>query len=195
MKLKDALDFNPNEDGSAGASPSPSHGAHRTHGEGEAPAELPKRRKPAAGVYDPNDRALIVFITVCTKSRRPLLANAAMHKLLRDAWTEADNWLVGRYVIMPDHVHLFASPSAECGVTLNAWMQYWKSLFTKKLRTSGRKDIPPHFWESLQWDRRLRSAEHYDEKWNYVAANPVRHGLVPNAADWPYQGELSVLRF
>ena len=190
-----SLNFHRSADRSARASPSPSLGALRTHREGEGPAELLQRRKPASGVYDPNDRALIVFITVCTKGRRPLLANAAMHELLRDAWTEASHWLVGRYVIMPDHVHLFASPAATCNVTLNGWMQYWKSLLTQTLRSSGRKDVPPHIWESLHWDRRLRSAEHYDEKWNYVAANPVRHGLVPNATDWPYQGGLSVLRF
>jgi len=33
-----------------------------------------------------------------------------VHDLLCSVWREATAWLVGRYVIMPDHVHLFAAP-------------------------------------------------------------------------------------
>jgi hypothetical protein len=38
----------------------------------------------------------------------------------------------------------------------------------------------------------LRPAENYAEKWNYVRENPVRAGLVKNANDWPYQGEIAL---
>src|SRR5438270_13116046 len=47
---------------------------------------------------------VIVFVTVCTKNRKPILANDVTHALLRRAWIAADSWLVGRYVVMPDHV-------------------------------------------------------------------------------------------
>jgi REP element-mobilizing transposase RayT len=30
-----------------------------------------------------------------------------MHRLLRDAWELHDDYPVGRYVIMPEHIHLF----------------------------------------------------------------------------------------
>jgi hypothetical protein len=39
----------------------------------------------------------------------------------------------------------------------------------------------------------LRSDESYAEKWNYVRENPVRAGLVRNASEWPYQGEIVVI--
>ena len=45
------------------------------------------------------------------------------------------------------------------------------------------------------WDRQLRPAESYEEKWQYVKNNPVRHGFVSHAEDWPYQGELNVLEW
>ena len=35
----------------------------------------------------------------------------------------------------------------------------------------------------------------YDEKWQYVRNNPVRHGLVESAEKWPYQGELNRLEW
>ncbi|PYI92762.1 MAG: hypothetical protein DME97_08025 [Verrucomicrobia bacterium] len=56
---------------------------------------------------------IIVFVTVCTKDRKPLLANAEMHEILRESWQLAERWLVGRYVIMPDHIHCFARRSCR----------------------------------------------------------------------------------
>ncbi|MEO6971176.1 MAG: hypothetical protein ABI217_09810 [Chthoniobacterales bacterium] len=50
-------------------------------------------------------------------------------------------------------------------------------------------------WQRHHWDRQLRKGESYDDKWEYVRSNPVRHGLVTDAGAWPYQGELSELRW
>jgi len=33
--------------------------------------------------------------------------------------------------------------------------------------------------------RQLHRAESYEEKWNYVRNNPVRHGYVSRVEDWP----------
>ena len=148
--------------------------------------ELPQRRHPAHGVIHLADQATIVFITVCTRRRQPWLARDAVHQLLRKTWTEARAWSVGRYVIMPDHVHLFAAPT-EPYLGLDSWIQYWKSIFSK-----GHQRVD-HRWQSDHWDRRLRGEESYDDAWEYVVNNPVRHGLVARAEDWPYQGTICEL--
>jgi hypothetical protein len=49
------------------------------------------------------DRPTIVFLTVCTLNRAATLAKQIYHDVLVQAWTQADAWLVGAYVIMPDH--------------------------------------------------------------------------------------------
>jgi REP element-mobilizing transposase RayT len=54
---------------------------------------------------------IIVFLTVCTKDRKPILANEAAHQLLRDAWRVQPSWTVGRYIVMPHHIHLFCAPA------------------------------------------------------------------------------------
>ena len=56
-----------------------------------------------------------------------------------------------------------------------------------------REETP--LWQSEYWDRQLRRGDSYAEKWEYVVNNPVRHGLVKNAAAWPYQGELNILEW
>jgi len=137
-----------------------------------------------------HNRAIIIFVTACTAKRRKLLASSAVHDAIVEAWCAASTWLVGRYVIMPDHVHLFCSPGEFEAPSLERWMRYWKSLATRGL---GEK--AGAVWERHHWDRQLRSGESYGDKWEYVRSNPERHGLVSDADVWPYQGELNELRW
>jgi hypothetical protein len=71
----------------------------------------PVRKRPAhPPVHEPINRPVVVFVTLCTHQRRPVLACSFMHDLLRAAWHETDYRRVGRYVVMPDHLHLFCAP-------------------------------------------------------------------------------------
>lgn len=155
-------------------------------GSRRADESMSSRKRPAHGVLMRGDHPVIVFLTVCTKDRVPWLADDDVHASLRTIWTECSAWSVGKYVIMPDHIHLFAAPgSAE--VPFDNWVRYWKSQFTK------RYSPPTRSWQPDHWDRRLRGSESYAEKWEYVRNNPVRHGLVEQAEEWPFQGEIHVL--
>lgn len=136
-------------------------------------------------MIDPS-RPTIVFLTVCAKDRVSWVATPENHDALRQAWTEADAWHVGRYVLMPDHLHLFAAPG-RLEIDFDRWVRYWKSRFSMS------RKIPAQEWQTDHWDTRLRSGESYDAKWVYVRNNPVRAGLVKNAEEWPYQGELHAL--
>ena len=66
-----------------------------------------RRRHPAKGVFIFRGQPTIVFLTVCTQNRTPCLANTRVHDALVASWDDADAWLVGCYLIMPDHIHLF----------------------------------------------------------------------------------------
>jgi putative transposase len=68
-------------------------------------------------------------------------------------------------------------------------MSYWRNHVTKGW--PDRNQLP--IWQREYWDRQLRRRESYAAKWDYVKNNPVRHGLVTKAEDWPYQGELNSL--
>src|SRR5262249_6622132 len=86
------------------------------------------RKKPVHGVQIDPSHPTIVFVTVCTKGRRPWLASQTNHNALRSVWAEARAWLVGHYVLMPDHLHLFAAPG-QLEIPLDSWVRYWKSRF------------------------------------------------------------------
>ena len=70
-------------------------------------------------------------------------------------------------------------------------MSFWKSFVARQWPNREQSPV----WQRHFWDTQLRRGENYDEKWEYVVQNPVRAGLVSRAEDWPYQGELNVLRW
>ena len=65
-------------------------------------------------------------------------------------------------------------------------MGFWKTWTSHALRRA--MDLEAQVWERQFFDHLLRSDESRAEKWNYVRENPVRAGLVNDAAAWPYAG-------
>ncbi|MHB8653690.1 MAG: REP-associated tyrosine transposase [Terriglobia bacterium] len=130
----------------------------------------------------------VYYVTVCTGPRRSILANNEMHDSFKTFADRAKDYsvLVGRYVLMPDHAHFFAAFNPN-SPTLSKWMKSWKNTLSKTLR---HMKIPAPHWEKDFFDHVMRSAESYEEKWEYVRMNPVRAGLVAHPEDWPYQGEI-----
>lgn len=130
--------------------------------------------------YDPP----LYFVTFNTHERRRLLANADVHAAFVRFAHEGETRGIGlgRYVIMPDHVHLFVRGN------LNFSLKQWVRMLKRAL-SSTTPVTPPH-WQSGFFDHLIRHSESYAEKWEYVRQNPVRAGLVQNADDWPWQGEI-----
>ena len=152
--------------------------------------EYHDRKQPAhQPVHDIGNRSNIIFLTACTNKRKKILANEAVHQLIRYAWQNADHWIVGRYVIMPDHIHLFCSPAKYDHLSVKRWTAFWKSSASKIWPDPSEQPI----WQIDAWDTQLRKGDSYSAKWAYVSNNPVRHKLVEHAEDWPYQGEMNPL--
>ena len=107
-----------------------------------------------------------------------MLANDAAAKLLIDAWVAANFGAVGRYVILPDHIHLFCEPNTNPPQSLKNWISFWKNCVTRAWPI--RNQIP--IWQREYWDRQLRRGESYDQKWDYVENNTVRHGYATTPA-------------
>ena len=129
----------------------------------------------------------IIFLTVCSHKKQPVLASPEMHNALIKAWNEADHWIVGRYVILPDHIHLFCAPTRRDNAGVADWVSYWKRLVSKEF-----PELQP-IWQRDCWDTQLRRHESYSEKWAYARNNPMRAGLTETPEEWPLQGTLNHL--
>ncbi|MDF7826836.1 transposase [Pontiellaceae bacterium B12227] len=149
---------------------------------------LPNRKHPAHHpTVERHNQPVIIHLTVCTDQRRPILASEQVHAALTDVWKSSNHWKVGRYVIMPDHIHLFCSPVGKEHENVAKWVTYWKRSISRSL-----PELQP-IWQRDCWDTQLRQHESYTEKWHYIRNNPVRKGLAAQPDDWPFQGELNVL--
>ncbi len=154
--------------------------------------DLPQRRSPPH--FPPRERfnaPIIIFLTVCTQARKAILAQPDVHALLVEIWREAAEWCVGRYVLMPDHLHLFCGPARADPLPLSKWVHFWKSRASQRWPRASEHPI----WQRSFWDTQVRSAESYAEKWEYVRRNPVRAGLVSRPEDWPFAGEIRELEW
>lgn len=128
----------------------------------------------------------VFFVTCCTRRREPWLANRAVHDAFERFGRRAAEQFrvaVGRYVMMPDHLHFFVSGGPE--FTLGRWVGQLKQALARAC-PAVRSGIAP--WQDGFFDHLLRSEESLSQKWDYVRQNPVRAGLATRPEDWPYQG-------
>jgi putative transposase len=152
--------------------------------------ELSQRQNPTPGVHIHLRQSNIVLLTITTERRKPWLTDKTAHKLLHQTWSETDAWLVGDYLLMPDHLHCFCAPK-DLHFTVETWIKYWKRVFaSKRRRLAGTLAPPPWKFQSRGWHHRLRNGENYSEKWLYVQENPVRKKLCKRVEDWPFKGKV-----
>jgi REP element-mobilizing transposase RayT len=145
--------------------------------------KTPSRLDQVFSHYDPP----LYFVTFNTQSRRPLLARQEVFDVFvayARKNVEAGR-AVGRFVIMPDHIHLFVRIGSDS--RLNDFIRLLKQALTKELR---RMNITGDIWQPGFFDRLLRHSESYSQKWSYVRQNPVRAGLVSTPDEWSWQGEI-----
>jgi REP element-mobilizing transposase RayT len=116
----------------------------------------------------------IYFITTCTFGRRATLATKEIATLLSDEWRDAHDrhgWAVGRYVIMPDHVHFFCRAELDAK-SLPICIQRWKEWTSKRIAREfiaggvGDPGIKQggSLWQEEFFDHVLRSSDSYNQK-------------------------------
>ncbi len=150
------------------------------------------------------------FLTFSCYRRLPLLGtkharNLFVHALgkIRERYRFS---LVG-YVVMPEHVHLLISETAEC--TPSLILKVLKQRVSRDLRRRRRRapagqlrfafstgddptrkfdvwDTLPRFWQPRFYDFNVWSAKKRKEKLEYMHRSPISRKLVQHPKDWPW---------
>ena len=138
------------------------------------------------------DRTPLYFVTLNTWKRHPLLANESVHEAFCSYAhkNRKRGYAVGRYVIMPDHIHLFIRVGGD--LRLVQYIRLMKQNLTLRIR---RDEDGERIWQPGFFDHVMRNSESYAEKWSYVRMNPVRAGLTEYADEWKFAGEIESLHF
>ena len=133
----------------------------------------------------------VYFVTFCVHKRASLLASVGIHSAFIQFANRAlreFNVAVGRYVLMPDHVHFFVCGGKD--FLLGRWVGTLKQALARGISRSRSQG---QVWQEGFFDHVLRNDESMSQKWEYIRQNPVRAGLVDHAEDWPFQGEIVVI--
>src|ERR1035437_5402183 len=81
----------------------------------------------------PREKAIIYFVTLCVKRRRPVLDNAAVFQGINEALSEIEKWRVIAGVVMPDHVHFVITLTEDRGISAGDFAPGFKRLLRKRL--------------------------------------------------------------
>ena len=149
----------------------------------------PRRKHPHHGTIGSNVSPPLIFLTVCTRDRSPILANPRAHGVLRDLWCDNSRWIVGQYVLMPEHCHLIACEAGHNKTPLGRWIGWWKQ------QSSIRFETGSLVWQRDFWDVAIRNEEMLANKIAYIRNNPMRRGPVGSVEEWPFRGELHRLNW
>jgi REP element-mobilizing transposase RayT len=136
-----------------------------------------------------------------TEEERDIVLAAIRH------W-DTIRWDVFAAVVMPDHVHVLACPLPkgdgrwDLGELLHSVKSYSAHQIARRATTGGTPVPPPatpvpppasrrssSIWQDERYDRWMRDEDEVVEKWDSIAGNPVKVGLVelPDQYQWLYQ--------
>jgi putative transposase len=126
------------------------------------------------------------FITTATHNRRRLFQverNAAL--LLETIDHYRADYLLHAYVVMPDHLHLIVTPT---DITLERTMQLIKGGFSHRLASKLA------VWQRGFTDHRIRDADDYNIRRNYLHRNPVEARLCESPEGYSFSSANPKLR-
>ena len=132
------------------------------------------------------------FLTVNLWDRRlTLLVEHAkvLRDIVRDIRTELP-FVIDAMVVLPDHWHaVWTLPPNDAAYARR--IQLIKARFTRHLVRAGvniAKDPRGEYrlWQKRFWEHTIRDDRDFETHVSYVHINPVKHGHVARAIEWPH---------
>jgi putative transposase len=138
-----------------------------------------RRSRLAGGTY---------FFTVVTANRSPIFNNPAAVQCLRTTFRQVMHrhpFTIDALVVMPDHIHcIWTLPDGDANYPTR-W-RLIKTGLTKNFSSAQTGQNPKSLWQKRYWEHTVRDQKDFNRHVDYIHFNPVKHGYVARAADWPY---------
>jgi putative transposase len=138
----------------------------------------------------PNYRRALIpggtyFFTVTLADRRLTLLSSHIDPL-RAAYVETAHghpFETRAIVVLPEHLHaIWTLPPGDC-----EFSGRWK-LIKERFSRAVRRLEPAlgKVWQPRFWEHAIRDERDFEMHADYVHRNPVKHGFVQDAIEWPY---------
>ncbi|HWE38588.1 MAG TPA: transposase [Isosphaeraceae bacterium] len=102
--------------------------------------------------------------------KSPGIAGIVAESLLH---SDQVSYLLGDFVVMPNHVHLLVRPlgDADLLALCRSWKQFTANRINRSLGRRGR------FWQAESFDHLVRGPDEFDRFRRYIADNPAKANL------------------
>jgi putative transposase len=139
-----------------------------------------------------------VFITMVAYQRSPIFTAEIARQTLHDAWITVEKrtpFTTDAICVLPDHIHAMIT-LPECDANYSLRIREIKRLFTMKYTAGSMEIAQPSssrirkkevsVWQRRFWEHTIRDERDYEQHFDYIHYNPVRHSLVDRVIDWPW---------
>jgi len=138
------------------------------------------------------------FFTLVSYRRQTILCNQPIRCALREAIShvrQKRSFAIDAWVLLPDHFHcIWTLPRGDADFPTR-WAlikrkvslicgQYYKR--QEWISPSKQKHRESTLWQRRYWEHQIRDELDYQRHMDYIHWNPVKHGLVTHASNWPY---------
>jgi REP element-mobilizing transposase RayT len=110
--------------------------------------------------------------------RQPAVADMVVEAIRYNA-NVLGHYLLHAFVVMPNHVHLLASPAVALPIMTKSLKGITAKRANAMLALTGRR-----FWQEESYDHLVRHEREFEKIRRYIEGNPVRAGLVREASEY-----------
>jgi putative transposase len=129
-------------------------------------------------IYEPG---AYYFFTVVTHQRNPVFADKSNVEVFKKAISTVKQkhpFKTIALVVMPDHLHtIWRMPENDSDFSIR-----WQLIKT----FCSRKIMVKPLWQNRFWEHVIEDETDLHKHLDYIYYNPVKHGYVTKAVDWPY---------
>jgi putative transposase len=138
------------------------------------------------------------FFTVVTWQRQPIFTQEFARHALYDAFEQTRErfpFVMDAVCLLPDHLHcIWTLPDGDSDYPTR-W-RFLKTMFTYRFHTANpatsdrsgsriaRREAA--IWQRRFWEHLIQDEEDFGTHVEYIHNNPIKHGLVERAEDWPW---------
>jgi putative transposase len=129
-------------------------------------------------------------VNLAERKRRLLIEQIEILRRVASEVKKRHPFLIDGFVILPDHLHaMWTMPPGDADYPLR-WMLI-KAGFSRRLKINERRSASRidkgerGIWQRRYWEHTIRDMDDYRRHLDYIHYNPVKHGYVSRAADWP----------
>jgi len=140
----------------------------------------------------------VFFFTVVTFQRQKLFDDEPCRRLLAQTIKEVKNshpFTIEAWVLLPDHLHcIWTLPPGDEDFSTR-W-RLIKGKFSRRaslwrrqehlLNPSRRRRRETTIWQRRFWEHAIRDEKDFQNHFDYIHYNPMKHGLVRRVRAWPY---------